>query len=180
MSINNITLPDVLLANLYPDSLVGTVKAVADSKPAATMVQVEQEVDPVLPRENLKSLGHNQKQISIVVNSDEAVFLPDASLQFLTGILNACKLSMADVALVNLATETSINYKEVVTAFQPKIVLLFDVEPAAFGLPMTFPHYQLQPFSGITFLYSPSLPALENDRAEKMKLWASLKRLFNI
>ncbi|MBK9568854.1 MAG: hypothetical protein IPO53_02260 [Chitinophagaceae bacterium] len=54
------------------------------------------------------------------------------------------------------------------------------MEPAAFGLPMHFPHYQIQAFAGNSFLYAPSLKELENDRVEKSKLWVCLKRLFNL
>ncbi|MBL0130777.1 MAG: hypothetical protein IPP43_06385 [Chitinophagaceae bacterium] len=106
--------------------------------------------------------------------------MPDHELTFLTGILGACKLSLADVAIVNLYNHPQSSYNELTSFFKSKIVFLFDMEPAAFGLPMHFPHYQIQAFAGNSFLYAPSLKELENDRVEKSKLWVCLKRLFNL
>jgi hypothetical protein len=45
---------------------------------------------------------------------------------------------------------------------------------------MEFPYYQIQPFAKTSFLYSPALKDLANEKEEKRKLWSSLKRLFNI
>jgi len=45
---------------------------------------------------------------------------------------------------------------------------------------MNFPHFQQQKFTGITFLFSPSLNELENDKLLKSKLWICLKQIFNI
>ena len=87
---------------------------------------------------------------------------------------------MADVVIVNHKNHRETAYKELVTFFKSKIVLLFAVEPVSFGLPMIFPHFQIQPFAGNSFLFSPSLKELENDKILKSKLWVCLKRLFNL
>jgi hypothetical protein len=87
---------------------------------------------------------------------------------------------LADVAVVNLNNQPKSSYKELVAFFKSRIVLLFAVEPASFGLPMSFPHFQIQPFAGNSFLFSPSLKELENDKVLKSKLWVCLKRLFNL
>src|SRR5262249_17521429 len=120
------------------------------------------------------------KNILVVVNSNEAIHLPDNELAFLTGILGACKLSIMDVAIINLNNHADASHKELVSFFKSKTVFLFDIEPAAFGLPVNFPHYQLQLFSNSSFLYSPSLKELENDKLQKSKLWVCLRRLFNV
>ena len=127
-----------------------------------------------------KSLGDNRKNILIMLNSPGSVHIADNELSFLTGILGACKLNMADVAIVNHYNYKDATYKELTNYFKSKIVFLFDIEPASFGLPMNFPHYQIQSFAGNSFLYSVSLKDLENDKIEKSKLWVSLKRLFNL
>ena len=115
----------------------------------------------------------------MVVNTSEAVHLSDIELQFLTNMLTACKLSLADVAIVNINQQPA-SYKELISMHKSKIALLFDIEPAAFGLPMSFPFYQIQPFANCSFLYTPSLHEIEKDKIEKSKLWVSLRRLFNI
>lgn len=179
MDINNIILPATLIADLYPSSLVDmgeknvvpeNVLPPAESGPTRTDK----------PDTAWKSLGNNQKQILVVVNNSGIAFLPDNELVFLTGVLGACKLSLDDVAIVNFSNHPGMAYKEMINHFKSRIVLLFDIEPAEFGLPMSFPPYQIQPFAGNSFLYSPSLKELENDRVEKSKLWVCLKRLFNL
>lgn len=179
MDINNISLPATLVADLYPSSLVDLGKMRAETETALPPAESgPSRTDK--PATAWKSLGNNQKNILVVVNNNGIAFLPDNELTFLTGILGACKLSLDDVAIFNFQNHPGIAFKELMNHFKSKIVLLFDTEPAAFGLPMSFPHYQLQPFSGNTFLYSPSLKELENDRVEKSKLWVCLKRLFNL
>lgn len=180
MDLNHINLPPAALAGLYGETLVAdhsvnSVPAgfVQKKEPPSTVSAVDQ-----IPA--VRSLGNNQQRILVLVNVSDAVFLSDESLGFLTGILSACKLSMADIALVNLYHYPDIPYQTLLTDFKSRIVLLFDKDPASFGLPMNFPHYQLQAFNGNTFLYAPSLQDLEKDKVEKSKLWVSLKRLFNL
>jgi hypothetical protein len=181
MSLNNIELPVTVIADLYQNTLIDTGKINVEAAAPSTETKKGEVSVPETNAGSLwKSLGDNQKNILIIVKNDSAVFLPDNELTFLTGILGACKLSLADVALVNLDGHPDVSYKELTTYFKTKIVLLFDTEPAAFGLPMSFPHYQLQAFAGNTFLYAPSLKELENDKIEKSKLWVCLKRLFNL
>lgn len=171
MDLNNIKLPVSVTADLYRSYLVEE----NDRMPEDKELLIKQE-----EQAKWKSLGSNNKNILIIVNSNEAVYLPDNELTFLTGVLTACKLSLADVAIINLYHYPAAAYKELTIFFNSKIVLLFDIEPASFGLPMSFPNYQLQAFAGNSFLYAPSLKQLENDRVEKSKLWLCLKRLFNI
>ncbi len=172
MSINNIELPAYAVAEIYTNSLVTEKNAAAI--PVASKEPLPQ-TTTTGTNTNWKWLGKNEQQILIVVNNSKVVHLPDNELAFLTGILGACKLSLADVAIVNLNNHTDAGYKQLTTEFKSKKVFLFGIEPATFDLPMNFPHYQVQAFTGISFLYAPALKELENDKAEKMKLWGCLK-----
>ena len=181
MDINHIELPAFIIADLYQSSLIDNIETPATkTKTIGTSKEEKITVTETIADASWKSLGSNHKNILIVISTTEAVHLPDNELAFLTGILGACKLSLADVAIVNLNNHPEATYKELTSFFKSKIVFLFDMEPAAFGLPMSFPHYQIQAFAGNSFLYSPSLKELENDRVEKSKLWVCLKRLFNL
>jgi hypothetical protein len=174
MDLNHIKLPASVVADLYHSSLIDT-----DETP---LNQVVADITENKPADHpaWKWLGENRKNVLIVVSYSDAVHLPDNDLVFLTGILGACKLSMADVAVVNLNNHPEASYKELAVFFKSKIVLLFSVEPDSFGLPMSFPHFQIQPFAGNSFLFSPSFKELENDKVLKSKLWVCLKRLFNL
>jgi len=181
MDLNHIELPASVIVDLYHSSLVDNNSTPAKKQAIATaIVEKNLPVSSTDSGSTWKSLGSNQKNILIIINNKEAVHLPDNELAFLTGILGACKLSLADVAIVNCYNHPEVSYKELTSSFKSKIVLLFDMEPASFGLPMSFPHYQIQAFAGSSFLYSPSLKELENDKLEKSKLWVCLKRLFNL
>jgi hypothetical protein len=175
MGLNNIDLPAAALADLYSSSLVETGEITPAKKTATAPL-------PALPAETGKgtrSLGENKKNILIVVNNNEAVHISDNELTLLTSMLAACKLSLADVAIVN-TNQQAASYKELLSEFSSKVCLLFAIEPSGFGLPMSFPHFQIQPFANCSFLYSPSLTELENDKVLKSKLWVCLKRLFNL
>jgi len=177
MDLNNIELPASVVVELYQSSLSASGSILPVQKPLA----INSETIPIAEKAvTWKSLGDNRKNILILLNSPEAVHIADNELVFLTGILGACKLSIADVAIVNRHHYPESSYKELTAHFKSKIVFLFDIEPASFGLPMSFPHYQIQSFAGNSFLYSVSLKNLENDKVEKTKLWVSLKRLFNL
>lgn len=179
MNIDKILLPPSLIAGLYPDSLIDPGKNEHINRVESTL--------PVSPSNankdsgtTFKSLGNNKKNILVLVKNAETVFLPDNELTFLTGILNACKLTLDDVAILNIHHYPGVPDLALSNFFKSKIVLLFSVEPLSLGLPLDFPQFQIQPFSNKTFLFSPSLKELEDDKILKSKLWVCLKRIFNL
>jgi hypothetical protein len=173
MDLNSVELPAFAIANLYPNSLVD----IANEK-----MEKELPEEPQLPeqKEEWKYLGENRKQVAIIVEFPDFVYIQDDDLAFLTAMLGACKLSMADVALVNRSSHKEIGYKELATALHPNVVFLFGVNPPALGLPVDFPQFQVQTFSGVTYLYSAPLADVRNDDLLKSKLWVCLRRIFGI
>jgi DNA polymerase III psi subunit len=128
----------------------------------------------------LPFLGDNHKKVAVVVEDQEAQYLTDKSLDLLLDILKACKLSMADVALVNIAKLPSLAYSDFSGQLAADKIILFGVPPISIQLPLDFPRYQVQRYDGRQYLYSADLPSLEKDKAEKTKLWTSLKQVFSI
>ena len=162
MSLNNISLSPYLLTELYKDVLIESASATA----ATT---------------SFKSLGNNKKNILLLVSKDNVAFVEDEELNFLSAILSACKLSIADCAIVNLHTaKKPVSYKALVEQFQSRSILLFDVAPESIDLPFHFPHFQLQQFDQCVYLSAPSLKDLGNDKTIKTKLWNCLKALFSL
>ena len=98
---------------------------------------------------------------------------------FLNGILQACRLGISDVSLLSFRTD-EVNFKYIQDTNQSSLVLMFDIAPGAIGLPVYFPHFQLQNFSGVTYLSAPGLDALQNDKLLKSKLWLCLKQYFSL
>jgi hypothetical protein len=181
MGLNDIVLPASSLTELYKNSLVDFSKT---SQPTEVqepkLVKTEKPAPGTLQSENWQVLGNNQKNILIITNKENEIHLNDKELEFLTGILSACRLTVADVAIINFRHFEDIRYKDILSHFNSNIVLLFGVDPETFGLPLKFPEFQLQSFDKTEFLYSPSLKLLENDKILKSKLWVCLKRIFKI
>lgn len=203
MSLSNIKLPGFVIADLYRNALIQPSAAegfqpqqetqtVAEPEP----VRVEQQPVAKTPvKESVvqatapqpadlppyRILGNNKKQITVVVNCPQDVFVPEADLQFLTKMLDACKLNMADVAIVNHAT-AAVTIDRVKAQSQPRFLLLFGVEPDEIHLPINFPAFKEQPYAGITYLFTPALSQLNQDtdvaKGLKKKLWECLKRMF--
>lgn len=178
MNINNIELPIQVLEQLYGKTLSAAIGT--EEKKVSPPMATSNKTGTTAGKEDIKALGNNRKNILILTRNPEIVFLSDEELSFLAGILLACKLSLDDVAVINVYHYPETSYKPLLEQFKSRIVLLFDIEPSSIGLPVSFPCYQLQAFAGSTFLYAPSLLKLENDKLEKSKLWVCLKRLFNL
>ncbi|MEO6069920.1 MAG: hypothetical protein ABIN57_07745 [Chitinophagaceae bacterium] len=162
MSLNDINLTNYQLASLYPNVLVEPM-----GKAGAELYA-------------LNYLGGNLSHILLVINKDFTAFLSDAEFTFLTSILGACKLSIADVAIYNWAQQEVPSHTSILAQLKSKKVLLFDLDPTQFGLPLFFQHYQIQSFNNLTFLSAPSLLAIENNVEEKKNFWNALKELFSL
>ncbi len=161
MSLNQIQLTPHLLVNFYPDSLIESA--------AMTVPEVS----------SLSYLGKNEKNILIITNQNDVRFLTDEELVFLTSILSACKLSIADVAIVNWK-QTETDLSKIFLELKTKTALLFNIAPLEIGLPINFPQFQIQEFNKQTYLYAPSLQEIANNVEVKKQLWSSLKNLFEI
>ena len=172
---NNTHLPDFLLAEWFKKDLVlidDPVTAVKKQEPAA----------PVKKSKEWRVLGDHLKRITILVNETDVVFLPEEEFTLLSGILKACHLSMADVALVNLA-QTEVTYRELKERLQPQFLLLFQVSTADIELPFSIPAYQLQQYDNCQLLQAASLRTMLGEgmasKEEKNKLWQILKKMFS-
>ena len=166
MSLDNITLPGFIIQDLFQKCLVDVNENNYGKVPAEKGI--------------LNFYGGNNQQITILVNNPDETYLSTMDLDFLSGILNACKLSMEDVALVNMATSTKLYYQTISKQLVSKIVLLFGVLPAAIELPFVIPEFQKQLHNNQIYLCAPSLNLLQNNTDLKRKLWVSLKQIFSL
>ena len=166
MSLDNFQLPAFLIAELYGDSLVD--------------LDTQQLSNKSLKETALVFLGNNNKNILIIVNDENAMYLADENLTFLLGILTACKLSLSDTALINFHKNPGLSYKSLALHFKPDIVICLGIELSALAFPLEFPFYQVQRYNNQSYLSAPSLKVLAADKQEKLQLWGCLKKLFSI
>jgi hypothetical protein len=163
MSLNNIQLSRQQLTEMYSSVLVET-EVIKTAPPKAVS----------------KYLGKNNLNILIMVKEENLPFLTDEHLNFLTNILSACKLSLADIALVNVNSLEPSEISETIQELNGQKIISFGIDPIQMGLPVQFPFYQIQRLDNRTYIHSPELAVIEKDKSQKQNLWMSLKTLFGI
>jgi len=209
MSTKKIQLPDFVIANLYTNQLVldadvqakqnnlvpnseadlRTETIIAISTPEKINHTPKEIAKPKLTEPILSDiekqwyLGNNRKHIIVVIKEKEVTYINDKHLQFLSNILNACKLNLGDIALVN-HSNSPLSYTEIKVRLKPKFILVFDLETKELSLPFTLPNFQVQSHDNCKFLFASSLTKMDGDsqeaKIEKSKLWASLKNMFQL
>ncbi len=161
MSLNNITLSTRLLVDLFPNVLIEQYATHVPEKPYPDYIEM------------------NKKHILILFSKDETNILSEFELNFLNNVLMACRISLADVAILNWP-KVEMNYNKILETLEPATILLFNIDPISFGLPINFPPFKIQAHNKKTYLHAPSLLEIENNVDLKKKLWASLKLLFSL
>lgn len=164
MGIDNIQLSGYLCQNLYNKSLIG-------EKHADNTVKT-------LEKLKITALGENKCNILFLVNNEDQKFLSDSEMKLLSNLLSACKLSIADISLVNLQENPGIIYTDLVDQFHPKKILIFGISTSELQLPFTIPFFQIQQFHEQLYLTNPPLNQFVNNKELKKQLWNCLKKLF--
>jgi len=172
MNLQELKLPAALIADLYANVLIdpGTI----DTKPKDNKKENEK---------SLSILGGNARRITIVVADSSHAFMADEELSWLQKMLQACKLTLGDVAIVNiLAQKTTITL--IKKELSPLKMLLLGVNPGDLELAFNFPPFKLQEHDKCTYLFAPSPKDLNQETKEakllKSKLWVSLQQLFEV
>lgn len=129
---------------------------------------------------DIKFLGGNQLGILIVINNIKNPFLHEADLAFLSKVLSACKLSLADIAIVNLKGSSKVSLPDFKKQFRPSKIILFGVSANVLGLPFQIPDFQVQNYDQIRYLTVPELSLIEKDQQLKKMLWACFQKIFDL
>jgi hypothetical protein len=201
MNENKTILPSSVLVSLFKDSLVlpenkinkSIIQEQLDSlaadqeafakknkvdapKPA----EVEDALELNLP---LKYLGDHSKEIVVVVNDPASVYLNEPDFILLTSILNACRLTIADIALINLGNQNA-TLHQILNTLPSKLVIAFEVDSKTLKIKLPTNFYKLTPLGESNLLFSKSLASMQGTDAsakqEKAKLWTVLKQIFQL
>ncbi len=182
MNNERIQLPDFLIADLYKRTLVEIETYPAETLPLHKDSTVKTEKE-IFSQGKIEYLGKNEKKIIIIVNQADVKYLHEDDLTFLTSILKACQLNLADIAIINIAAE-KVNYQDIKDQLHAQDIILFDVEPSAIKLPFMIPTFQIQKHADCTLMIAPALSHINKPTQEgkllKTKLWVSLKQVFGI
>jgi hypothetical protein len=167
MSLNDIQLQGKMLTDLYGDVLISELPPLNEKGKEQSTA-------------GIRSLGKNKKNYCFIVSYPSETFLPDDKMEVLVKIMQACRISMDDIALLNSAGNEC-GIEEIREQFQPAKMVLLGVKPSDIRLPILFPAYKPQSYAGCTYVYSDSLDHMDqSDAGKKIKgnLWSALKELF--
>jgi hypothetical protein len=201
MSNEKTILPNSVLVSLYKDTLVlpelakkqpeiipnpldAQIKTL-DAQATTTAVQTETDKDNSSNNDSrqIKYLGEHLKQVTIIVKDELAVYLNENDLTLLSSILSACKLTLADIALINVAQQ-KLSLHEILNVLPSKLVMIFDVSSTTLKIKLPTTLYKSIQLGDTYLLFSNSLSLMQGGdqsaKLEKGKLWAILKSLFQL
>ena len=197
MSREKTILPNALLVSLYKDTLVlpETEKKQAEIIAPQIIQPIEQAQATPLPENAVKEistprqsgpikyLGEHLKQVTVIVKDELAVYLNENDLNLLSSILGACKLTLADIALINVAQQ-KLSLHEILDTLPSKLVMIFDISGAALKIKLPTTLYKSIQLGDTYLLFSNSLSLMQganqSAKLEKSKLWTILKQLFQL
>lgn len=164
--LNSIRLNPIMMKDLY-----GRVLVEVDGN-LPTVIHQDEAPKPLSSKggeraPEIKYLGNNARNVTILVNNKDHTFLPEDQLSFLTKILGACKLNIGDVAIVN--TNNYPDTKSIINSTNPSKIILFGVEVNT---------------NNIDTVSAPLINNLLEETTEakalKSKLWSGLKQMFGV
>jgi len=165
-------LPAFVLADLFSNSLVYTGENLKKTL-----------IDNTLPKQEKIYLGNYERKIIVLVNDSQNMYVGDEEMEFLTGILNACKLNFAHIALINF-NNNPVDFNQLRKKMQAEYLLMFGMNTLQVQLPFTMPDYQVQQYDNCKIVTAPSLNDLNKKtpvaKTEKTKLWKSLQNIFSL
>jgi hypothetical protein len=193
----NSKLPPAVLVSLYKDTLVLPEKEIIDVKKEAAAIneaigkeaitttsanEIVNELKASTPTP-VKYLGDHLKKVMVIVNDPSAVHLNETDLGLLSSILNACKLTLADIALINVAQQP-LSLHEMLTTLPSQFVLAFELNSNALKIKLPTALYKPIVLGEAQILFSNGLQTMQGAdqiaKLEKGKLWNALKLLFKL
>lgn len=174
MSLNR-KLPAQVIAQLYPNTLI----ELNETHEAQKLIHAETPAsEPGIPP--VKYLGENRQHITLMVYNPALAFLADDELDQLIKILQACNLSVQDVAIVNLAQHSHLEPRQIFVQTLATRAILFIPQPDILGLESQVPLYHVVRVGEVECIFSEPLEKLIVDKTLKKKLWIALQSLFNL
>jgi hypothetical protein len=169
---NTSKLPYFAIQQLYKNSLVD-IHTNKSNNP-----ELKTENKDITNDLNVSYLGGFEKQIVIYTHTETDLFISEDLLTFLSKILAACQLSIADVAILNLYHHK--NPFQMLKSLNAQRAILFVPEPSAWELEDNFSLYEPFHIRNIQCMLAHELQTIQQDAAKKLQLWNALKTFFNI
>lgn len=159
MSLKEVILDPLLIAGIYNQPLIQKNTVSAGTFP-------EKGID-------IPSLGNCGRRWLLLINNPEAAYLNEDVFNMLLKLLNACKFTLDDIALVNMAHLKEVNFQMLLEKFSPAKVILFG--KVLSDLIKGRDKNKAWEEENIYFLYSDSLTDMYKNQQMKVPFWNALK-----
>lgn len=121
-------------------------------------------------------LGENNRYILLLVNSAGYSFLPPKELEALQSTIQAKKMDMKDVALVNLAKYPPVTWQQLKDYFACSTIVLFGISPETLKMNgITF--NTIHSFEGLKVLATFSYTEMLESNDKKRAFWNEMKKI---
>lgn len=173
----------IALSLLLDDEIYvfGEEKTVEAQLAAPQTTEIPKETEETVPvadvikeKPSFKYLGENNKYILIILNDPDVEFVNQTDLIFLLKILAAKQLELKDIAIVNTAHYSSMDFDTLKDFFACSRVLTFGINPAILNVHGLKANQVLE-YNGVKFLGTWSLRQMVNDDNKKRVYWQILK-----
>ncbi len=178
-------LPPSILVSLFKDTLVIPDMEKKSVEKEKSIDNDTEELPPIKVKSKgpLKYLGDHHKKVLVIVEDANSVYLNETDFILLTSILNACKLTIADIALVNMGNqETSLH--QILETVPSLIIMCFAIEPKDLKIKLPNELYRVNELGESILFFSKALSSMQGTgieaKQEKAKLWNLLKKLFDL
>ena len=185
MSTDKTILSSSVLVDLYKDSLVVVEDIPLENKATVeqTIETKKEEIKEVKWEGPIKSLGEHNKKITVIVNDPNSVHLNEMDFILLTSILNACRLTIADIALINIGKQP-VGLHQILQELPSTLVLSFAVDATQLKVKLPSTIYKVTQLGETHILFSNALSTMQGTgveaKQEKAKLWTVLKKIFEL
>ncbi len=185
MSTDKTILSSSVLVDLYKDSLVVVEDIPLENKATVeqTIETKKEEIKEVKWEGPIKSLGEHNKKITVIVNDPNSVHLNEMDFILLTSILNACRLTIADIALINIGKQP-VGLHQILQELPSTLVLSFAVDATQLKVKLPSTLYKITQLGETNILFSNALSTMQGTgveaKQEKAKLWTVLKKIFEL
>jgi hypothetical protein len=185
MSNDKTILSSSVLVDLYKDNLVVVEDIPLENKAAVeqTIVTKKEAIKEEKWEGPIKSLGEHNKKITVIVNDPNSVHLNETDFILLTSILNACRLTIADIALINIGKQP-VGLHQILQEYPSTLLISFAVDATQLKVKLPSTLYKVTQLGETHILFSNALSTMQGTGAEakqeKAKLWTVLKKIFEL
>ena len=137
---------------------------------------VKEEEQPEYRSQAINFTGEYKKKVLIIIENENNTSLDDKDNEFLISVLNAVKLEFNDIALVNIASDKSLNLSKIFSELKPDKIFGFGLNDRFTDNNRTNIKTFVNKSPALFMTYS--LKEISQNLAFKKILWANLKKIF--